>query len=86
MVTTDNNQLLAAGFLQVDNEPVVECSGIAGRRSGIKNITGNNDGIHRILVNGFQQPANKCLMLRLSALPMKCWPRCQSEVWRMRMY
>ncbi len=84
MVAAQHHQL-AAGALQFHHEAVVQLAGIAGRRAGIEQISGDDQRIHLLLIYLFDQPVQKSLVLGGAAFGEKYWPRCQSEVWIRRM-
>ncbi|MNV56343.1 hypothetical protein D3C71_1486230 [compost metagenome] len=62
MIAAQHHQL-AAGTLQFHHEAVIQLAGVAWRRAGIEQIPGDDQRIHLVLFDLFDQPAQKCLML-----------------------
>ncbi len=70
VVTGDNHQM-TAGLLQIYHEAVVELTRIAWRRTGIKNVTRNNNRVHLVRSGRVQQPVQERFMLRCPAFAVK---------------
>lgn len=63
IVVAAQHHQLAAGALQFHHEAVVQLAGIAGRRAGIEQIPGDDQRIHLLLFDLFDQPVQKSLVL-----------------------
>ncbi len=76
---------LAAGLLKLNHKAVIQLASVAWRRAGIKDVAGDNNGIDLVRLRAGQQPVEKGRVFGGAALAVKFWPRCQSEVWMMRI-
>ncbi len=63
VVVAAQHHQLAAGALQFHHEAVVQLAGVAGRRAGIEQIPGDDQRIHLLLLDLFDQPVQKSLVL-----------------------
>ncbi len=55
-------------LVQLRNQAVVQGAGVAGRGAGVKNITSNQHGIHRMCLDLLQHPVDQDSMLALAAV------------------
>jgi hypothetical protein len=62
---------MTAGLLQVNDKTVIQFARIAWRLPGIKNITGNDDGINLMRLGSFQQPVQEGFMFSGAAFAVK---------------
>ncbi|BAN98612.1 hypothetical protein E05_38460 [Plautia stali symbiont] len=70
MVAGQHNQLAAAG-LQRHHETVKQFARVAGWRTGIKQVAGDDQRIHLMLQNRGQQPVEELLVLGGAAFAVK---------------
>jgi hypothetical protein len=70
VITGDNHQM-TAGLLQIYHEAVVQLTRIAWRRTGVENVTRNNNRIHFVRSGRIQQPVQERFMLRCPAFAVK---------------
>ena len=54
--------------VQFGNQVVVQRAGVAGGRAGVEDVTGDQHGIHRVLLYLFEQPVNQQRVLALAAV------------------
>ena len=66
-----NNHQMAAGLLQIAHETVIQLSRIAGRRSGVEDVPGHEDGIHLVRLCHLKQPVEKRFMFGGAAFTVK---------------
>jgi hypothetical protein len=70
MIASDNHQM-TAGLLQVHHKTVIEFARIAWGRSGIEDISGDDNGIYLLRLCNLKQPVQKSFMFIGTALTVK---------------
>lgn len=84
-VAAAQQQQRNARAVQLYHEVAEQLTRIAGRGAGVENVARNQHRIHGVACTCVSNHSVKARCSAWWLLPMKCWPRCQSEVWRMRM-
>jgi hypothetical protein len=67
--------------VQMDDQLVVQLAGVGGRRAGVEQVAGDQHRIVGLRLDLVEQPVDQRLVFACRLLPMKCWPRCQSDGW-----